>query len=105
MQSKPLRCLLLATLAALPSTAHALNSIGVKYVRSDALTAADVAGAGTYAQSNWNMAVASVGGGQGTPVTPINGLKNNTGAATGVALTSWTQTTINSWSLGDTGSA
>jgi len=99
-----IRCLLLAAMAAFPATSRALNSIGVKYVRSDALSASDVAGAGAFAQSNWNMAPASVGGGQGTPV-PISGLKNNSGTPTGVALSSWTQTTINSWSLGDTGSA
>ena len=80
------------------------GSIGVKYVRSDALAATDTAGAGSYAQVNWNMAVASVGGSQGTPVTPLNALKDNTGTATAAALTSWTQSTINSWSLGDTGS-
>ena len=82
--------------------AHA-GSIGVKYVRSDALAATDTAGAGTYAQANWNMGIASVGGFQGTPVTPM-ALKDNTGAATNASLTSWTQSTINSWSLGDTGS-
>jgi len=84
---------------------QATTIIGVKYARSDTLAAANVAGAGVYAQSNWNMAAASVGGNQGPPVTPINGLKDSTGATTGVAISSWTQTTVNSWSLGDTGSS
>jgi len=96
---------LLVAVACAAAPVHATSSIGVKYVRSDALAAGNVAGAGTYAQSNWNMATASVGGDQGTPVTPMNGLKDNTGVATGVALTSWSQTTINSWSLNDTGSS
>ncbi|MCX6876287.1 MAG: hypothetical protein NTW21_21140 [Verrucomicrobia bacterium] len=78
------------------------KAVGVKYVRGDALSASEVAGAGAYARFNWNMAAAT---GQGPPVTPINALKDNTGAPTGVAVSTWTQTTGNSWSLGDTGSA
>ena len=105
MKPAIIRSVLLATLVAFTSTSHAVDSIGVKYTRGDGLSATDVAGAGSYAQANWNMANASVGGNQGPPATPINGLVDNTGAATGVAITSWTETPINSWSLGDTASA
>jgi len=103
MKTNRIHCLAAATLFALSSTSHGAASIGVKYVRGDALLATDVAGAGAYAQANWNMAAAT--GGQGAPATPINSLLDSSGTATGVALASWTQSSINSWSLGDSASA
>ena len=84
------------------ATVAFVKALGFKYTRSDALNATDIAGAPGYSQANWNTANAVS---QGPPTTPINGLKDSAGTATGVNITTWTEATVNSWSLGDTASA
>ncbi len=63
-----------------------------------ALAPADLAGAPGYQQTNWNN---GLGVSQGPSPTPQSGLLNSSGVATGVALTSFTLATDNSWSMGD----
>lgn len=87
-------------LAAAPSQAVL---VGWNYVNSNDpggqvnILPAEIAGAPGFEQANWNN---HFGPAQGPGPVPL-ALVNDSGAASGVSITNWTQTANNSWHLGD----
>lgn len=78
-------------------------SIGWNYqgVGGVGLNPGDVAGAPGFAQANWNN---HAGAGQGPGATPFGPLTDDSGAGTGVNVSSWTQSGNTSWQYSETGS-
>jgi len=92
---------IVAVAAAAPAQAI---TVGWHYVNGatdgggqNTLAAGDIAGAPGVEQANWNN---HLGSGQGPGSVPFN-LVDGIGAASGVSVTSWTQTSNNSWHLND----
>lgn len=87
-------------LAAAPSQAVL---VGWNYVNSNDpggqanILPAEIAGAPGFEQANWNN---HFGPAQGPGAVPL-ALVNDSGAASGVSITNWTQTSNNSWHLND----
>jgi hypothetical protein len=83
-----------------PPPPPSAGSIGWNYdgVGDDTLSPSDVAGVGSFAQSNWNN---HAGNYQSPGVVPF-ALKNQDGVSTTVQVTGWSQGTNNSWSHGYT---
>ncbi|MCW1886675.1 hypothetical protein OKA04_18195 [Luteolibacter flavescens] len=79
---------------------HALESIGWNFDNgheastNDGLVPTDLAGAGPYAQLNWNN---HVGGEYQNPGTVPFALVDNSGSSTGTSVTAWTHSESHSW--------
>ena len=87
--------------AAFATTHVDAASIGWNYqgMGGVGLASTDSSGAPSYAQTNWNN---HAGAGQAPGATPLNDLVNDSGVATDVDVTSWTQTANTSWRYGET---